>query len=357
MKSAIIFGGAGYIGLKLSEYLLANKLSDSIILADIREPNRVLLEEETYIQCDVRKPIAEQIGQRLQAKGWRLKTSSQMAEDEVLMAKCGGMKEEGTNSTPSWIFNFAAIHREPGHAFEEYFDTNLPGAENVCNFARQIGCNHLFFTASIATYGPTRAETREDSPKYPSTGYGISKLLAEKIHETWQAEDRERRKLVICRPGVVYGPGDPGNILRMIKAIQKGFFFFPGKLNIYKSYAYIYGLLDSIRFTMEHEDSVIHYNYVENPTEPLIDIANQIKTFLKKKSPILAVPKQLLLPVAHLVQTLTGGRSPIHPRRVEKAGTPTHIIPQWLIDHDFDFKYNFLKSLEHWTTITPEDFE
>jgi len=323
--NAIIFGGAGYIGLKLSEYLLEHALADSVTLVDIRKPNRELKKAEVFVLGDVRHPLLNQ---------------------------CPDLPRL---TSDDWIFNFAAVHREPGHAFEEYFDTNLPGAENVCNYARETGCNHLFFTASIATYGPTKTETRENAPKYPSTGYGISKLLSEKIHEIWLAED-PNRKLVICRPGVVYGPGDPGNILRMIRAIRKGFFFFPGKLNIYKSYAYIYGLLDSIRFTINHPDHLIHYNYVETPTEPLINLANHIRQFLGKKSPILAVPKQCLLPIAHLFQWLTGGKSPIHPRRVEKAGTPTHIVPQWLIDNGFKFEYDFLASLKHWNAHSPEDF-
>ncbi len=42
--------------------------------------------------------------------------------------------------------------------------------------------------------------------------------------------------------------------------------------------------------------------------------------------------------------------------RVKKAATPTHIIPQALIDNGFQFKYAFEKSLHHWQSISPEDF-
>ena len=33
------------------------------------------------------------------------------------------------------IFNFAAVHRTPGHEDHEYFETNIRGAENVVAFA------------------------------------------------------------------------------------------------------------------------------------------------------------------------------------------------------------------------------
>ena len=45
----------------------------------------------------------------------------------------------------SLIANFAAIHREPGHEIYEYFDCNLKGAYNVCNFADKVGYKKMIF--------------------------------------------------------------------------------------------------------------------------------------------------------------------------------------------------------------------
>lgn len=44
--------------------------------------------------------------------------------------------------------------------------------------------------------------------------------LAEKIHQIWLSKSKDRR-LVIVRPSVIYGPHDPGNIYRTIKALKK----------------------------------------------------------------------------------------------------------------------------------------
>ena len=103
--------------------------------------------------------------------------------------------------------NLAAIHREPGHQDYEYFETNLKGAENVCSWADQVGCNKIIFTSSIAPYGPAEEPKDEQSLTVPVTAYGSSKLAAEKIHIAWQHKDIEGRQLVIVRPGVVFGPG------------------------------------------------------------------------------------------------------------------------------------------------------
>ena len=40
----------------------------------------------------------------------------------------------------------------------------------------------------------------------PTTAYGSSKLVAEKIHEKWHSKDGLNRQLIV-RPGVVFEPG------------------------------------------------------------------------------------------------------------------------------------------------------
>lgn len=51
------------------------------------------------------------------------------------------------------IFNFAAVHRTPGHEDHEYFETNIRGAENVVAFAEKWNIKKIVFTSCIAPYG------------------------------------------------------------------------------------------------------------------------------------------------------------------------------------------------------------
>jgi nucleoside-diphosphate-sugar epimerase len=319
--TCLITGGAGYVGRRWAGRLAAKKTFRRIVLADLRPPTEALPTGVEFNRCDVRQPI------ELQLPGVR----------------------------PDWIFHFAAVHREPGHAREEYFDTNLPGARNVCQFAEVTGCQNILFTSSISVYGPTSGPTSEASPLYPATPYGISKLCAELIHEGWRRADRERR-LIICRPGVVYGPGDPGNILRMIRAVKKGWFVFPGGRELRKSYAYIEGLLDSFEFTMARTESQLTYNYVERETEPLGRLVEITQEHLGKRVPTFTAPLFLLTGAAGVMQWLSNGRSPIHPARVRKAATSTHIVPQVLQDLGFGFRHDFRASLQDWAAKAPEDF-
>jgi GlcNAc-P-P-Und epimerase len=319
MSACLILGGSGYVGCNWAKRLANRKRFDRIVLADVRPPSGPLAAGFEFIKCDVRQPL--QFG----------------------------------DLQPEWLFNFAAVHREPGHAREEYFDTNLAGAKNACAFAEQTGCKNIFFTSSISIYGSLNKPTSETSPPYPTTPYGISKLCAELIHKGWWRSGASRR-LYVCRPGVIYGPGDPGNILRMIRAVRKGYFVFPGSKNLRKSYGYIEGLLDSFEFVMATEENQLTYNYVERETETLGTLVRIVQAHLGTKTPTLTAPLPVLEALAALAQLVTGGHSPIHPVRVRKTASSTHVIPDTLLKMGFSFRYDFAASLEDWAKKSPEDF-
>lgn len=319
MGACVILGGSGYVGHNWAKRLAARKRFEKIVLADIRPPSGPMADGWEFVQCDVRRPL--QFG-RLNAE---------------------------------WLFNFAAIHREPGHAREEYFDTNIGGAENACCLAERLDCKNILFTSSIAVYGSLHAPVSETSLPYPATPYGISKFCAELIHRAWR-QSQEGRRLYICRPGVIYGPGDPGNILRMIRAVRKGYFVFPGSKNLRKSYGYIEGLLDSFEFVMAREENQLTYNYVERDTESLARLVQIVQAHVGRKIPTLTAPLPVLEAIAAMAQLVTRGRSPLHPVRVRKTASATHIIPESLLRMGFDFRYDFAASLKDWAEKSPKDF-
>lgn len=325
-KVVVIFGGSGYIGRNILSQFLQKNLFDKYYVCDIKPLDLDVPKSISFLEIDVRNPIEFNPG---------------IIDIES-----------------SWIFNLAAIHREPGHEYREYFDTNIPGANHVNEFAEKTGIKNILFTSSIAPYGKSMECRTENSPLYPETAYGISKALAENIHKNWLAAENTRR-LIIIRPSVIFGPEDPGNVYRMIKAIKNGTFILPDGGNIVKAYGYIYGLVESIEFTMEKQDRLIVYNYAENPLLKLNEMVAIVKKELNYKKPVFHLSVSILSFIAYFLQIgfkLFGIKSEIHPVRVRKAGFPTNISPKYLIDNGFEFKYNFESALKHWKTVSPEDF-
>ena len=330
MKTAFIFGGSGYIAYFLVSKLIEEQIFDKIILLDIQKPKyfKNIPSNVEYLQCDVRNKIDFTITDTIDNNG-------------------------------SWIYNFAAVHREPGHERKEYFDTNINGAEHINEFAERLGIKNIFFTSSIAPYGKSKEVCTEDSMVYAETPYGISKGLAEKIHQIWLAKGKDR-KLIIVRPSVIYGPHDPGNIYRTIKALKSGTFMLPNGGKITKAYGYVYGLVESMLFTMNQADKFIVYNYAENPILDLKDMTDVIKKEFGYTKPTFSVPVNFLVFVAGILQIgfkIIGKKSDIHPVRVRKAAFPTNIKPNYLIEKGFVFRYGLEESLKHWKSVAPEDFK
>ena len=115
-----ITGGTGFIGTHLTNLLQELHPECNVYNLDIVEPGTpfgLVLEDykpalrkgqklaSTFIRCDVRKPI-------------------------VL---------EGVNVTADdVIFNFAAVHRTPGHPDYAYFETNVLGADECDGFCGKV---------------------------------------------------------------------------------------------------------------------------------------------------------------------------------------------------------------------------
>lgn len=185
----IIIGGTGFIGTHLTILIKQQYPDAQVYNLDIVKPGTPLLTVKNYV--------------------------SPLKEEQVLQSvfvECDVRKSiEHLTFTPTSedvIFNFAAVHRTPGHPDQAYFETNIRGAENVCAFAEKFGIKKIVFTSSIAPYGAAEDLKTEDTLPTPNTPYGISKLVAEKIHTIWQAKRSNERQLTIVRPGVVFGKGE-----------------------------------------------------------------------------------------------------------------------------------------------------
>jgi nucleoside-diphosphate-sugar epimerase len=336
-EKVIIFGGSGFIGMHFAEHLLSLPFPPKqIILADMLPPQlpEALLAAKAGMLSGVVSFIAVDVRQEI-----------------------------NLNVEPSvtCIANFAAVHREPGHAPEEYYQTNLRGAENVTQFAEKVDCNFIVFTSSIAPYGPTEEPKNELSLTTPETAYGCSKLVAEKIHFAWMQADKNR-KLIILRPGVVYGPGENGNVTRMVKAIKAGYFFYCGNKNKLKSAVYIKELCRSITWVAENKlnrQAFFLYN-MSLPMPPTIQVFSQtIQQVLSVNSPIFSLPYGLLYRVAQLLTMIFASlniKHPFDPMRIKKLKRSNNIIPQALIDAGYEWQYDLRQSLEDWKKMSAKEW-
>ncbi len=311
-RHAVVFGGAGFIGSHLVASLTS--AGASVLVADLHEPAE-LPPGARFAIADVRKPI-----------------------------------ELEPDTPEPLVFNLAAVHRTPGHPDHEYFETNVAGARNVTEFCARHAVSSLWFTSSIAVYGPTEEPRMEASPLTPASAYGKSKLEAEEIHHRWVGEAGGRR-LVVVRPAAVFGPGENGNFTRLARGLRKGFFLYPGRKDTLKACGYVDDLIGSLYFMRAAADPAVTYNYAypEPPTLEAICAAFHDAGGLPR--PRGTIPAGPMLAVARLLSAL--GLKTFDPDRVRKLVASTNIQAHELSQRGFEYETDLSSAIARWRAANP----
>ena len=244
--SAIIFGGSGFIGTRLSSRLVKSQKSFEIVdkVASGFFPERVLL-------ADLRYPLTLSF-----------------------------------HVKPTALINLAAEHRDDVRPLSLYDEVNIDGARNVCNLARSEGVNKIIFTSSVAVYGFAPLGTNESGKISPFNDYGRTKWEAEQIYKDWQAEDPENRTLVIVRPTVVFGERNRGNVFNLLRQIASGKFLMVGDGLNRKSMAYVENVAAFIEYSLHFEPGLHIYNYIDKPDFTMNELIVHVNKLLGKSSDI-----------------------------------------------------------------------
>lgn len=112
---------------------------------------------------------------------------------------------------------------------EEYARANVVGTENVLAACRALGISRLVYTSTPSVVHPGGdLEGGDESLPYatqPKTAYQATKIEAEK---KVLAAAREGLAVVALRPHLVWGPGDPHLVPRIIERGRSGRIALPG---------------------------------------------------------------------------------------------------------------------------------
>lgn len=336
---AVIFGGAGFIGNFFACHLVETGYVSKVYLFD-HEPVSTKF-------SSFRRQLITSTGHVQEVSGDVRQSIDWTPEETVTL-----------------IANFAAVHREPGHEDHEYYETNLLGAENVCAWAEKVGCDRIIFTSSISPYGPSDDVKDEGSLPVPATAYGGSKLAAEKIHQIWQAKDVANRRLVIVRPGVVFGPGEGGNVSRLIKAVVHRYFFYMGNRSTRKAGVYVKELCNAMLWVLQQQQAkgehASLFNMSMNPGPSIEEYVNTVCKVAGVKRFVPAVPYPMLLAVAYTIDAVAkplGVKHPFSPVRIRKLVRSNNILPTYLVENGYPYQYTLESAFTDWKKSCPEEWQ
>ena len=156
------------------------------------------------------------------------------------------------------VVHLAALAHQPGLAASlepEFHRINTEGTRLLARAAARGGVRRFVFISSIAAVCTgSEAPVDDGTQCAPTDAYGRSKLDAE------QALAAELRGSAadwrILRPPLVYGPGNPGNMRRLLQLMSSGLPLPFGSIRNRRSFIFVDNLVDAILSVLRHEQAV-----------------------------------------------------------------------------------------------------
>lgn len=222
-----------------------------------------------------------------------------------------------------------------------FMKTNVNGSRNVASTAISAGVKHLVLISSVSVYGPHgKMNCDEDTTCQPVGPYAESKYQAEK--QTSEIVNGSDTRLTILRLSTVYGEGDPGNVARLMRMIDRGRFVWVGDGSNRKS------LIDKDDVALACE-KVIHqtpdvistYN-VSTSVNSMREIVEALAAELGKGLPRWRIPSGLAKTMASSFDRISGRR--------KQTGRFGSKVDKWLGDDVYDSsrfnrKYDFASTV------------
>lgn len=203
MKKVAVTGGTGCIGRALVDKLIALGFDVNLLVRHPDTPIHYNKEKVTVYKGDVE--------------------SYEVLKDLTLNCDV--------------VFHLAGkVHTVPRSYIEKqnFYRINVGGTRNLLEASKTNNVRRVVFFSTVGVYGcDSDFHGDEISLCNPQTDYAKSKLQAEKI--IMDSCNQGGPDGVILRFPVVYGPGDRGNIARLIKAVRRRLFVFFGDGNSLRS--------------------------------------------------------------------------------------------------------------------------
>jgi dihydroflavonol-4-reductase len=206
--TTLVTGGAGFIGSKLVEALLARG-------------------EEVRV-FDTRASAASNL-----ADAGAVLIGGDILDREELRAALDGCE---------WLFHVAALFHMWQPDYRRYYRVNVDGTRNVLEGALEAGVQRVVHTSSAATIGEAQGELGDERTVhrgYFLSEYERSKYLGEQV--AWDVYKRGL-PLVMVNPTSVYGPGQTSHLTQALARFLNG--RLPAIIDVRLNFVYVEDVIE-----------------------------------------------------------------------------------------------------------------
>jgi nucleoside-diphosphate-sugar epimerase len=203
----------------------------------------------------------------------------------------------------------------------EFIKVNTQGTANLVQQSIQAGVKHFIFISSIGamTTQSDRILT-ENSPCHPDSPYGRSKLQAEQA--LMELAKSSSMTWTILRPTLVYGPGNPGNMERLMKLIKRGLPLPFGAIKNRRSFVFVGNLVDAIITCLDHPNAANQIFLIsDNQDVSTPELISLIAQQIQQPCQLLPVPSNLLKFLGYLgdiAESISGKNLPFNTYNIDR---------------------------------------
>lgn len=256
-------GSTGFVGKKLSNYLLKNNHQ---IIAPIRNVNLEILPQHKNLNFVY-----------VEDKGINKNYSQSLTKVDLVIhcaARAHKMKENKND------------------CLQLYREVNVYDTLNLAKQAVSHGVRRFIFLSSVKVNGeeslPSNSFKHHDIPK-PEDPYGISKFEAEEALRNLSR--KTRMEIVIIRAPLVYGEEVKGNFLRLLNLCNKKIPLPFANINNTRSMVSIDNLINLIMLCMEHPKATGEVFLVSDEQDiSTTELIKKIKKFMNKPERLFPLP-------------------------------------------------------------------
>lgn len=218
------------------------------------------------------------------------------------------------------VVHCAGLVHNPKAPAAEYEHVNFRATKMLAEAAKKAKCENFVFLSTSAVYGSGPfVDVPESGATKTETPYAVSKLRCEEL----LTADPPAPKTVILRPSLVFGEGDRGNMLSLLKQIDKGLYFHIGGNKAKKSLIYSGDVAVAIEKCVSAAISGVHVFNVANPVAwGVIELSNEMAVLLNKPAPP-TVPEFAVRAAAAVGGAVLRDKSPLTIEKMNKLMTTT----------------------------------
>jgi UDP-glucose 4-epimerase len=138
------------------------------------------------------------------------------------------------------------MDRRASRTPDAYLAANVDATRRLAESAAHAGVRRFVFLSSVSVNGDglDGLQVSERSPLRPVGGYAESKAQAEGV--LVEVGTSTGMQTIALRPPMVYGPGNPGNLLRLMALIRRGLPLPFGAVHNRRSFIAVSNLADAI---------------------------------------------------------------------------------------------------------------